>query len=119
MTSILLYTVAPIALPYLIFSKVREREETSNFYLPAALFRGGFLHLSFLSLDRSSVAYTHRTSLSPRPSPLTVRGTKDGETDGNIRRRRMDRYMTEPVGREKELTLSKSTCSSRQRKKGL
>ena len=30
-TSILLYTVAPIALPYLIFSKVREREETSIF----------------------------------------------------------------------------------------
>lgn len=29
-TSILLYTVAPIALPYLIFSQVRERENLSR-----------------------------------------------------------------------------------------
>ena len=52
-TSILLYTVAPIALPYLIFSKVREREETSIFISRRLSFVTVlFLHLSF-SLTRS------------------------------------------------------------------
>ena len=53
-TSILLYTVAPIALPYLIFSKVREREETSIFISRRLSFVVTvlFLHLSF-SLTRS------------------------------------------------------------------
>ena len=106
-TSILLYTVAPIALPYLIFSKVREREETSFFYLPPALFRDGIVFASLFfshSIDRASLTRTARLFL-PGHLPLTVRGTKDGETDGNIRRRRMDRVYDQRWLDVKELTL--------------
>jgi len=57
-TSILLYTVAPIALPYLIFSQVRERERISFACTRTFLF---FFHRRrrrlFLSFSHAPVLY--------------------------------------------------------------
>jgi len=50
-TSILLYTVAPIALPYLIFSQVREREREREDFFRVYL---DFFFSSFLLSSSSS-----------------------------------------------------------------
>ena len=108
-TSILLYTVAPIALPYLIFSKVREREETSIFISrrPVLSFVTVlFLHLSF-SLTRSierrlhapHVSFSLAISLSQLGEQKMEKQMATLEEGGWIE------YMTERGLDVKELTL--------------
>jgi len=55
-TSILLYTVAPIALPYLIFSQVRERERERERGFLSRVF-GLFLSSFLLSSSSSFVSF--------------------------------------------------------------